>query len=243
MIDTYVREIPWEQKNGKNLIRYEFVIADTGIGMSEEFVKNELFEPFTQEKAGARTLYKGTGLGMSIVKELTEKMNGSIEVESIQGEGTTFTVRLPFEIDPDPQQICRPIAEYSRKSIEGIKVLLVEDNDLNMEIAEFFLQDMGAQVLKAWNGKEAVDLFAASAPGEIELIMMDIMMPVMNGLEAVKHIRAMDRPDAKNVVILAMTANAFSDDVERSRQAGMNEHLSKPLNSDTIRAAILRNLK
>ena len=243
MIDTYVREIPWEQKNGKNLIGYEFVIADTGIGMSEEFVKNELFEPFTQEKAGARTLYKGTGLGMSIVKELTEKMNGSIEVESIQGEGTTFTVRLPFEIDPDPQQICRPIAEYSRKSIEGIKVLLVEDNDLNMEIAEFFLQDMGAQVLKAWNGKEAVDLFAASAPGEIELIMMDIMMPVMNGLEAVKHIRAMDRPDAKNVVILAMTANAFSDDVERSRQAGMNEHLSKPLDSDTIRAAILRNLK
>ena len=102
---------------------------------------------------------------------------------------------------------------------------------------------MGAQVLKAWNGKEAVDLFAASAPGEIELIMMDIMMPVMNGLEAVKHIRAMDRPDAKNVVILAMTANAFSDDVERSRQAGMNEHLSKPLDSDTIRTAILRNLK
>ena len=128
-------------------------------------------------------------------------------------------------------------------AMNGIKVLLVEDNDLNMEIAEFFLQDMGAQVLKAWNGKEAVDLFAASAPGEIELIMMDIMMPVMNGLEAVKHIRAMDRPDAKNVVILAMTANAFSDDVERSRQAGMNEHLSKPLDSDTIRAAILRNLK
>ena len=242
-IDTYVREIPWEQQEGKNLTGYEFVISDTGIGMSEEFVQDELFEPFTQEKAGARTKYQGTGLGMSIVKELTEKMNGSIEVESMPGEGTTFTVRLPFEIDSNPQLPDRPVTECTRKSIEGIRVLLVEDNDLNMEIAEFFLQDMGAQVMKAWNGKEAVDLFAASAPGEIELIMMDIMMPVMNGLEAAKLIRAMNRPDAKEVVILAMTANAFSDDVQRSRQAGMNEHLSKPLDSDAIRDAILRNLK
>ena len=241
-IDTCVREIPWEQQEGKKLTGYEFVITDTGIGMSEEFVQNELFEPFTQEKAGARTKYQGTGLGMSIVKELTEKMNGSIRVESTPGEGTTFTVRLPFEIDPNPQLPDRPVMECTRKSIEGIRVLIVEDNDLNMEIAEFFLQDMGAQVLKAWNGKEAVDLFAASEPGEIELIMMDIMMPVMNGLEAAKRIRAMKRPDAESVVILAMTANAFSDDVERSRKAGMNEHLSKPLDSEAIRAAVMRNL-
>lgn len=242
-IDTYVEEILWaDDPSGRKLAGFEFKISDTGIGMSEEFVEKELFEPFTQEKSDARTQYQGTGLGMSIVRELTEKMGGSIQVESAPGKGTTFTVSIPFEINTQAAETQMPKAENTRESIEGIKVLLVEDNDLNMEIAEFFLQEMGARVVRAWNGKEAVDLFAASAPGEFELIMMDIMMPVMDGLEATAAIRAMNRPDAQKVVILAMTANAFSDDVRRSREAGMNEHLSKPLDSEAVKAAILRNI-
>ena len=241
-IDTYFEEIPWGENTGRDMAGFEFKISDTGIGMSEDFVKNELFEPFTQEKSDARTQYQGTGLGMAIVKELTEKMGGNVQVESVPGKGTTFTVRIPFEINTQISEAQVPEVKSTRKSIEGIKVLLVEDNDLNMEIAEFFLRDLGAEVVKAWNGQEAVDLFAASAPGEFEVIMMDVMMPVMNGLEATAAIRAMDRPDAQKVVILAMTANAFSDDVRRSREAGMNEHLSKPLDSEAVRAAILRNL-
>ena len=239
-IDTYLEE----REIDPDTIEYEFRITDTGIGMSEEFVKHKLFEPFTQEKSDARTQYQGTGLGMSIVKELVEQMHGSIKVSSVEGEGSTFSVVLPFEIDQTPQTQEDMQAEGdSDISIEGMHVLLVEDNDLNMEIAEFFLKDMGAVVQKAWNGQEAVDLFAASEPGEIAVILMDLMMPVMDGLEATKRIRSMDRPDAKSVVILAMTAKAFAEDVKRSKEAGMNEHLSKPLTEDAVRAAISRNCR
>ena len=239
-IDTYLEECQIDP----DTVEYEFRITDTGIGMSEEFVKEKLFEPFTQEKSDARTQYQGTGLGMSIVKELVEQMKGSIEVSSVEGEGSTFSVTLPFEIDhaPQTQQAIQKEGDDD-VSIAGMHVLLVEDNDLNMEIAEFFLQDMGAVVQKAWNGQEAVDLFAASKPGEISVILMDLMMPVMDGLEATKRIRSMDRPDAKSVVILAMTAKAFAEDVKRSKEAGMNEHLSKPLNEDAVRTAINRNCK
>ena len=200
------------------------------------------FEPFTQEKQGARTQYQGTGLGMSIVKELIEKMNGTITVESVLGEGSAFTVTLPFEIDKHPSAQAAANGAADETALHGLKVLLAEDNELNMEIAEFFLEDMGAETMQAWNGKEAVEVFRNSAPGEIGVILMDIMMPVMDGLEAVQRIRALDRPDAKTVPIIAMTANAFSEDVERSRKAGMTEHLSKPLNAETLKKAILRNI-
>ena len=237
-IETYAEEIACDE----NTATFRFTIRDTGIGMSEDFVNNELFEPFTQEKQGARTQYQGTGLGMSIVKELIEKMNGTITVESVLGEGSAFTVTLPFEIDKHPSAQAAANGAADETALHGLKVLLAEDNELNMEIAEFFLEDMGAETMQAWNGKEAVEVFRNSAPGEIGVILMDIMMPVMDGLEAVQRIRALDRPDAKTVPIIAMTANAFSEDVERSRKAGMTEHLSKPLNAETLKKAILRNI-
>ena len=237
-IETYAEEIACDE----NTATFRFTIRDTGIGMSEDFVNNELFEPFTQEKQGARTQYQGTGLGMSIVKELIEKMNGTITVESVLGEGSAFTVTLPFEIDKHPSAQAAANGAADETALHGLKVLLAEDNELNMEIAEFFLEDMGAETMQAWNGKEAVEAFRNSAPGEIGVILMDIMMPVMDGLEAVQRIRALDRPDAKTVPIIAMTANAFSEDVERSRKAGMTEHLSKPLNAETLKKAILRNI-
>lgn len=237
-IETYAEEIACDE----NTATFRFTIRDTGIGMSKDFVNNELFEPFTQEKQGARTQYQGTGLGMSIVKELIEKMNGTITVESVLGEGSAFTVTLPFEIDKHPSAQAAANGAADETALHGLKVLLAEDNELNMEIAEFFLEDMGAETMQAWNGKEAVEAFRNSAPGEIGVILMDIMMPVMDGLEAVQRIRALDRPDAKTVPIIAMTANAFSEDVERSRKAGMTEHLSKPLNAETLKKAILRNI-
>ena len=237
-IETYAEEIACDE----NTATFRFTIRDTGIGMSEDFVNNELFEPFTQEKQDARTQYQGTGLGMSIVKELIEKMNGTITVESVLGEGSAFTVTLPFEIDKHPSAQAAANGAADETALHGLKVLLAEDNELNMEIAEFFLEDMGAETMQAWNGKEAVEAFRNSAPGEIGVILMDIMMPVMDGLEAVQRIRALDRPDAKTVPIIAMTANAFSEDVERSRKAGMTEHLSKPLNAETLKKAILRNI-
>ena len=232
-IDTYTRELSFDGQ--KTVI--EFKIVDTGIGMSEEFVKKELFKPFTQEKTDeARTEYKGTGLGMAIVKELVEKMGGTIQAESVLGKGSTFTVVIPFEIDKTPEQHVPFGAseQIQTEDLKGTRILLVEDNELNMEIAEFMLEDGGAVVLKAWNGKEAIEIFEKSEPGEIDLIMMDIMMPVMGGLEATRKIRALDRPDAATIPIVAMTANAFSDDIRRSREAGMNEHLSKPLEMEKI---------
>ena len=232
-IDTYTRELSFDGQ--KTVI--EFKIVDTGIGMSEEFVKKELFKPFTQEKTDeARTEYKGTGLGMAIVKELVEKMGGTIQAESVLGKGSTFTVVIPFEIDKiQGQHVPFEASEQIQaEDLKGTRILLVEDNELNMEIAEFMLEDGGAVVLKAWNGKEAIEIFEKSEPGEINMIMMDIMMPVMGGLEATRKIRTLDRPDAATIPIVAMTANAFSDDIRRSREAGMNEHLSKPLEMEKI---------
>lgn len=231
-IDTYVKELSSDSE--KAVI--EFRIVDTGIGMSAEFVENKLFHPFTQEKLDARTEYKGTGLGMAIVKELIEKMGGTIQVESELEKGSTFTVVIPFEIDQTPEQdiLLEEPGQVTTDAVKGARILLVEDNELNMEIAEFMLKDSGAVVLKAWNGKEAIEIFEKSEPGEINMIMMDIMMPVMGGLEATRKIRTLNRPDAATIPIVAMTANAFSDDIRRSREAGMNEHLSKPLEMEKI---------
>ena len=240
-IDTSVREISFD---GTTVV-YEFKIADTGVGMSKEFLVKHLFEPFTQEKNDARTHYKGTGLGMAIVKELTEKMGGSIEAESTPGVGSTFTVTLPLEVDLSQgaertekiEETQEPSAEWN---LTGLHILLVEDNELNMEIAEFMLLEKGASVEKAWNGKEAVEAFAASKPGTISCILMDIMMPVMDGLEAARRIRRMEREDAKAIPIVAVTANAFSDDVKHSREAGMNDHLSKPLEMEKVAETVCR---
>ena len=204
----------------------EFVCRDTGIGMAEEFQKH-IFEPFAQEHAGSRTRFSGTGLGMPIAKKLIEKMGGTITFESAEGIGTTFVIRVPFKIDLDVD-IREEQADVSEKSIKGLHILLAEDNELNMEIAEFVLQNEGAEVSKAWNGEETVELFRKSESGEFDAILMDIMMPVMNGYEATKMIRSLDREDAKVIPIIAMTANAFTEDRLRAKEAGMNEHIAKP---------------
>ena len=233
-VEFRIRQLSAE--NG--VAHYEFICRDNGIGMSEEFQKHA-FEPFAQEDASARTVYSGTGLGLAITKELVERMGGEIWFESTPGKGTTFYIRLPLRIDDTPVQ--PPCSKPEpQPSIAGTKVLLVEDNELNMEIAQFLLENEGATVTKAWNGQQAVDMFAASAPGQYDVILMDVMMPVMGGLDAARAIRAMERPDAGQIPILAMTANAFQDDVRLSREAGMNEHLTKPLNAQELTAAIAR---
>ena len=216
-------EIPSEQPE---MTTMEFVCRDTGIGMAEEFQKH-IFEPFAQEHAGSRTKFSGTGLGMPISKKLIEKMGGTITFESAEGIGTTFVIRVPFKIDLDVD-IREEQADVSEKSIKGLHILLAEDNELNMEIAEFVLQNEGAEVSKAWNGEETVELFRKSESGEFDAILMDIMMPVMNGYEATKMIRSLDREDAKVIPIIAMTANAFTEDRLRAKEAGMNEHIAKP---------------
>ena len=205
----------------------EFVCCDTGIGMTEEFQKC-VFEPFAQEHTGSRTKFAGTGLGMPISKKLIEKMGGTITFESEEGVGTTFVIRVPFRIDTDRSDRVET-REKQEASIRGMHILLAEDNELNMEIAEFMLQNEGAVVTKAWNGQEAVELFKKSRSGEFDVILMDIMMPVMNGYEATKMIRALDREDAKEVPIIAMTANAFTEDRIRAKEAGMDEHIVKPV--------------
>ena len=216
----------------------EFVCRDTGIGMAEEFQKH-IFEPFAQEHAGSRTKFSGTGLGMPISKKLIEKMGGTITFESAEGIGTTFVIRVPFKIDLDADKR-EEQKDVSENSIKGLHILLAEDNELNMEIAEFVLQNEGADVTKAWNGQEAVELFRNSKPGEFNVILMDIMMPVMNGYEATKMIRSLDRKDAKKISIIAMTANAFIEDRIRAKEAGMDEHLSKPIVIDEVIRTILR---
>ena len=223
------REIPSEQPG---MTTMEFVCRDTGIGMTEEFQKH-IFEPFAQEHTGSRTKFAGTGLGMPITKKLVEKMGGTITFESEKGVGTTFVIRVPFKIDPDADKR-EEQKDVSEKSIKGLHILLAEDNELNMEIAEFVLQNEGADVTKAWDGQEAVELFRNSEPGEFDVILMDIMMPVMNGYEATKMIRSLDREDAKEVPIIAMTANAFTEDRIRAKAAGMDEHVAKPVDVELL---------
>ena len=226
------REIPSGQPE---MTTIEFVCRDTGIGMTDEFQKH-IFEPFAQEHAGSRTKFAGTGLGMPIAKKLIETMGGTITFESENGAGTTFVIRIPFKIDlnSDKREEKKDVSDG--KSIKGLHILLAEDNELNMEIAEFVLQNEGAVVTKAWNGQEAVERFKKSEPGEFDAILMDIMMPVMNGYEAAKTIRSMDRKDAKAIPIIAMTANAFTEDRIRAKEAGMDQHIAKPIDIKTILA-------
>ena len=223
------REIPSKQPE---MTTMEFVCRDTGIGMTEEFQKH-IFEPFAQEQPGSRTKFAGTGLGMPITKKLVEKMGGAITFESEKGVGTTFVIRIPFKIDLDADKR-EEQKDVSEKSIKGLHILLAEDNELNMEIAEFAIQNEGAEVTKAWNGQEAVEIFEKSRSGEFDVILMDIMMPVMNGYKATKMIRSLDRADAKEVPIIAMTANAFAEDRIRVKEAGMNEHVAKPVDVELL---------
>ena len=231
-------EIPSEQPE---MTTMEFVCRDTGIGMAEEFQKH-IFEPFAQEHTGSRAKFAGTGLGMAISKKLVEEMGGTITFESEKGVGTTFVIRVPFQIDPDADKREEP-KNVSEKSIKGLHVLLAEDNELNMEIAEFVLQNEGAEVTKAWNGQETVELFRKSESGEFDVILMDIMMPVLNGYEAARRIRSLDREDAKKIPIIAMTANAFTEDRIRAKEAGMDEHIAKPVDAELLIKVIHKLVK
>ena len=231
-------EIPSEQPE---MTTMEFVCRDTGIGMAEEFQKH-IFEPFAQEYTGSRAKFAGTGLGMAISKKLVEEMGGTITFESKKGVGSTFVIRVPFKIDLDADKR-EESKDVSEKSIKGMHVLLAEDNELNMEIAEFLLQNEGAEVTKAWNGQEIVELFRKSESGEFDVILMDIMMPIINGYEAAKRIRSLDREDAKKIPIIAMTANAFTEDRIRAKEAGMDEHVAKPIDVELLIKVIHKLVK
>ena len=231
-------EIPSEQPE---MTTMEFICRDTGIGMAEEFQKH-IFEPFAQEHTGSRAKFAGTGLGMAISKKLVEEMGGTITFESKKGVGTTFVIRVPFKIDLDADKR-EESKDVSEKSIKGMHVLLAEDNELNMEIAEFLLQNEGAEVTKAWNGQEIVELFRKSESGEFDVILMDIMMPIINGYEAAKRIRSLDREDAKKIPIIAMTANAFTEDRIRAKEAGMDEHVAKPIDVELLIKVIHKLVK
>jgi CheY-like chemotaxis protein len=206
---------------------YRFEVEDTGIGMSEAFL-GKIFEPFSQEDDdNSRTVYKGTGLGMSITKQFVDLMGGEIKIRSKPNEGSCFTVELKLDINPNVKVEHEVVIG---DNVAGMRILLVEDNLLNMEIAQEILEDEGVIVTPAENGQVAYDIFTKSAPGTFDVVLMDIMMPVMNGFDATKAIRDSDHPQAKVIPIVAMTANAFAEDVEASLEAGMNAHIAKPIN-------------
>ncbi len=207
-------------------VKYRFEITDTGKGMSEEFLEH-IFEPFAQEKNDSRTNYMGTGLGMAITKRFVDLMNGTIQVKSRLQEGSTFMIELDFEIDNTVVE--EPRQEQKPADLSGMRVLLVEDNELNLEIAQIMLEDEGIEVIAARDGAVAVEIFKHSEISEFDAILMDVMMPVMNGLEATEKIRSLERSDAIKIPIIAMTANAYAEDIQKTKAAGMNAHLTKPV--------------
>ena len=217
-------------------VTYRWTISDTGIGMSPDFL-SRIFDPFTQEHSDARSVYQGAGLGMPIVKSLIEKMHGTIEIHSQEGVGTTFLITLPFQPAPDsaPRSPVAPAL-----GIRGYKLLLAEDNELNADIARTLLEDAGASVTVVADGKQALERFRQDPPGTYDALLMDMMMPVMDGLSATRAIRALDRPDAKTIPIIATTANAFTDDAEKCLRAGMNAHLPKPLQMQSVIETLVR---
>ena len=231
-VTAYATEI----SSDEDIAVYEFVCSDTGMGMSEEFQKHA-FEPFSREGKETTTGYSGTGIGLSIVKDIVELMNGTITLKSEENVGTTFTVRIPFEIDKNAREIVND-ENVLCIDVTGKKALVVEDNDINLEIARAMLEEEGLVIETAENGKEAVEIFEKSEPGTFDYIFMDIMMPVMDGLEATRRIRMLNHPDAKTIPILAMTANAFRDDKQACFDAGMNAHIAKPLSAEQIKKQI-----
>ena len=222
---------------------FRFVIRDTGIGMSAEFI-DHIFEPFSQENSGSRTNYEGTGLGMSITKELIDKMGGTIEIQSNLNEGSCFTILIPLSVNECKVCTNKPSDDRSEpNNLQNMKIILAEDNALNLEIAEHMLNKSGAEVISVYNGEEAVRAFEQSANGSIDAVLMDVMMPVMDGLDATKAIRSLDRPDAAQVPIIAMTANAFAEDIKKTKESGMNGHLSKPINSKLLISELVKYKK
>ena len=223
------------------IIRY--VVQDNGIGMSEEFQK-ELFKPFSQEdNANARTKYKGTGLGMAITQKYVDMMGGSIAVESKKGVGSTFTVEIPLELQE--QVIQSEQKQPLHRDLTGVHVLMAEDNDLNAELATIMLEDAGMTVTRASDGKEVVNLFKNHPRDTYDLILMDIMMPNMDGHQATKAIRALgiERSDAVTIPIIDLSANAFIDDIQESLDSGMNDHISKPINMEEVTDTIAKYIK
>ena len=238
---TVIYVVSYHPGEDEHFIRVRYRISDTGIGMSEEFVTH-IFDEFSQEEHGARTQYKGTGLGMAITKRYVDLMGGTISVESKKGVGSTFTVELPMEI-ADSCEVKKTDYAVGKADLNGLKVLLAEDNDLNAEIAIVQLEEQGMHITRAVDGEEAVRCFAENLQGTFDIILMDVMMPKMNGYEATKAIRSIqNRPDAVVIPIIAMTANAFAEDVQASLDAGMNGHLSKPIVMDEVIETIARNL-
>ena len=233
-----VRELPGEDDRS----RYEFLIRDTGIGISKEFQKR-IFEAFEQEQSSTVSREQGAGLGLAIVKNLVELMGGTIEINSAPGEGTAVKIMLAFSEAEQQELYEKPHKELIGSDLPGIRILLAEDNELNMEIAVSMLEEKGAVVTWASNGQEAVEYFEQAPPGTYDMILMDVMMPVLDGLEATRRIRAMKRPDAQSIPVFAMTANAFEEDIEKSKAAGMNEHLSKPLDYEMLAKKIFSCLK
>lgn len=236
-INTIVEDLGCE--NG--ICTYRWIISDTGIGMSEEFLQH-IFEPFAQEKDDARSIYQGTGLGMAIVKKIVDLMGGTISVTSKQGEGSTFIITLPFEIADAPPKDMQYGTDIGA-SIRGYRLMLVEDNELNAEIAQMLLEDNGAVITVVTDGEQAVRLFSDKPEGTFDAILMDIMMPVMNGLDATAAIRALNRPDASKIPIIAMTANAFEEDIKKCLDAGMNDHMAKPLDMEKVKRTICRHIE
>lgn len=234
----YVRLVCREVEPADGVLVYEYTIADNGIGMSEEF-QQHLYEPFCREEQQVEGASSGTGLGAPIAKQLVELMGGTMSFTSVLGQGTTFTIRLPFEKckrSEIPQAVRADAGDGD--ALQGLRVLLVEDNDLNAEIAQFTLGHAGAVVTHAKDGESAVEMFTASAPHEYDVVLMDIMIPGIDGLEATRRIRALDREDAATTPIIAVSANAFADDRRLSREAGMNAHLSKPVSSQELVEAL-----
>uniref|UniRef100_UPI0025C24467 ATP-binding response regulator n=1 Tax=Frisingicoccus sp. TaxID=1918627 RepID=UPI0025C24467 len=209
-------------------------------GMSQEFL-TRIFEPFVQADTDARSVYQGTGLGMSIAKALIEQMGGTLEVSSELNVGSRFVVTIPFELADESEVV--KIEKDADVSIKGMHILLAEDNELNREIAETLLREEGAQVTSVVNGREAVDAVANNDPDTFDLVLMDVMMPVMDGHEATRQIRQMGRPDAETLPVVAMTANAFAEDIQKSFDAGMNGHITKPLEIDKMMRIIAKYRK
>jgi len=212
-------------------VELKFEVKDTGIGMSKQFI-GRIFDSFAQEENRERSNYVGTGLGMSITKQIVDLMGGTIEVESEVNKGSSFVVTLSLDRNLGQQTVS--VEESSDANIEGVRILLVEDNELNMEIAETLLTGSGAKVDRAWDGLEAIDRFTANDIGTYDVILMDLMMPRMDGFEATKAIRNLKREDALTIPIIAMTANAFEDDIRATEEAGMNAHLSKPIDMEVV---------
>ena len=226
-----------EEKQSDNRVLVDVIIKDTGIGMSEDFLKN-IFQPFVQADQGARSQYKGTGLGMAIVKEILDRMGGTIQIDSVENQGTSIHVVIPFEIAEEPAAV-QEMSELPRENLSGYRILLAEDNELNREIAVFLLKDEGISVTEAEDGQQAVECFLKMPEGYYDAVLMDIMMPVMDGYQAARAIRGSGKKDAEKIPIIAMTANTFAEDKRKTMEAGMDAHLSKPLNvpelMDTIR--------